>query len=264
MIHGGSYRYEIRKKPNEDFDLIHLGFEEYTIKDLEIWTENGWSKIKHIMKHKTNKTLYRITDNYGSVDVTEDHSLLNDRSEKIKPNEITKDTVLLHSEPNYDININKYNYFFNNITEDLFTESYLLGIFFHYGNIKDDLYFVFKTDIQKNITLNLLNQIYTDIIISEEFINNEYVIIIKNIYRKNRSLIEKYKMLMYYNFAENEVSKKYISPYILFNNNNMIQLKFLMGYLFLENPYKIFKTKFILTGSNKITIQSFYILLKIA
>jgi SAM-dependent methyltransferase len=40
MIHGGSYRYEIRKKPNEDFDLIHLGFEEYTIKELEIWANS--------------------------------------------------------------------------------------------------------------------------------------------------------------------------------------------------------------------------------
>ena len=235
------------------------------IKDLEIWTDNGWSKIKHVMKHKTNKTIYRITDNNGSVDVTEDHSLLNERSEEIKPREIDINTKLLSSEPNYEINISKYNYFFNNSSNELFTtESYLLGIFFHYGFIKNNLYFVFKTELQKNITLNILNQIYTDIIISEDVVELEYILTISSQYKINKSLIEKYKMLMYYNYDNTlQTGKKNIHAYILFNNNAMIPLKFLMGYLFLENPYKIFKTKFILTGEDKITIQSFYILLKI-
>lgn len=39
-IHGGSYRYEIRKKSNADFDLIEMGFEEYTADDLLTWAES--------------------------------------------------------------------------------------------------------------------------------------------------------------------------------------------------------------------------------
>ena len=39
------------------------------------------------MRHKTSKRIYRIITDSGIVDVTEDHSLLDINSNKIKPNE---------------------------------------------------------------------------------------------------------------------------------------------------------------------------------
>ena len=42
----------------------------------EVWTDDGWTKIKKVIKHKTNKKIYGITTSIGYVKVTEDHSLL--------------------------------------------------------------------------------------------------------------------------------------------------------------------------------------------
>jgi DNA polymerase elongation subunit (family B) len=64
------------------------------------WTETGWSKIKRVIKHKTNKKIYQVLTHKGCVKVTEDHSLLDIYGKEITPNECTVDTELLHSFPN--------------------------------------------------------------------------------------------------------------------------------------------------------------------
>ena len=55
---------------------------------------SGWVKPKYIYRHKTDKDIYRVEDNNATVDVTEDHSLFNDKQEKIKPSEISDETKL--------------------------------------------------------------------------------------------------------------------------------------------------------------------------
>lgn len=64
--------------------------------NIEVYTENGWTKIIKSIRHKTNKELYRITTHCGSVVVTEDHSLLDINKQRIKPNECAIGTELLH------------------------------------------------------------------------------------------------------------------------------------------------------------------------
>lgn len=63
---------------------------EYMIKpkELEVWSDKGFTKIKHIMRHRTRKRLYRITAHTGIIKVTEDHSLLDLNGDEISPNEI--------------------------------------------------------------------------------------------------------------------------------------------------------------------------------
>jgi DNA polymerase elongation subunit (family B) len=63
----------------------------------EAWTEKGWSKIKRIIKHKTNKKIYGITTYNSYVQVTEDHSLLDYEGNKISPKECKNNTELLQS-----------------------------------------------------------------------------------------------------------------------------------------------------------------------
>jgi DNA polymerase elongation subunit (family B) len=70
----------------------------------QIWTESGFSTIKRIIRHKTTKNIFRIVTDTGLVDVTEDHSLLNNLGEIIKPTDCTIGTELLHSRPDVDIN----------------------------------------------------------------------------------------------------------------------------------------------------------------
>ena len=73
--------------------------------DIQVWTEKGWSKIKYLMKHKNQKKLYRVLTHTGVVDVTEDHSLLNEEAEEVTPNQLQKGMFLLHHDlPNIQYN----------------------------------------------------------------------------------------------------------------------------------------------------------------
>lgn len=68
-------------------------------KNIEVWTASGWSSLKRIIRHKCDKTIYRVITKTGIVDVTEDHSLLNEKLEEIKPIDLTENTELFHSFP---------------------------------------------------------------------------------------------------------------------------------------------------------------------
>lgn len=63
--------------------------------NLMIMSKNGWSVVKKIIRHYTNKKMYRIITNTGIIEVTEDHSLLDKNSKMIKPNELKKNDLLL-------------------------------------------------------------------------------------------------------------------------------------------------------------------------
>lgn len=53
--------------------------------DIEVMSANGWSRIRRVIRHKTSKKIYRVFTNKGFVDVTEDHSLLDEFKNPIKP-----------------------------------------------------------------------------------------------------------------------------------------------------------------------------------
>jgi len=66
----------------------------------EVWAKNKWNPIRKVIRHKTKKKIYRINTHIGCVDVTEDHSLINEKFEKIKPEEcIIGETKLSHTFP---------------------------------------------------------------------------------------------------------------------------------------------------------------------
>lgn len=82
--------------------------DDVTIKDkeqddcvqYEVWTDKGWSKIKRVIRHHTQKEIFRVFTDVGIVDVTSEHSLLNDKGEIIKPNEcVIGQTKLLYNIP---------------------------------------------------------------------------------------------------------------------------------------------------------------------
>ena len=65
--------------------------------EIEVWTDNGWQKVLRLIKHKTNKKMFRISTGNGVVDVTEDHSLCDSKLNPIKPGEVEiGKTELLH------------------------------------------------------------------------------------------------------------------------------------------------------------------------
>ena len=70
----------------DDNIVTSWGYKKFAdCKGIQIWTSDGWKKIKKLVRHKTEKNIYRLRTKHGIVDVTEDHSLINKNRETIKP-----------------------------------------------------------------------------------------------------------------------------------------------------------------------------------
>jgi DNA gyrase/topoisomerase IV subunit B len=196
---------------------------EYSKSDYEVWSELGWTKIKHVMRHNTTKQIYRVLTHTGCVDVTEDHSLLDHNAEKIKPTECKVGTELLHSFPGFeDLGVEDF------ITPE---EAWVMGLFCADGNCG------FGEDKQKtnnwvisncNLELlekakNILTDIYEDCfeIYEDSFgVNRLSLLRTKTV---NKYIIEKYRKMCYYK------KWKYIHPDIL-NSTKEVRQSFYDGY----------------------------------
>lgn len=84
--------------PYEEFkpEDSNRKYKQQTPVKYKIWTVHGWSNIRRVIRHKTNKKIYRVCTKTGCVDVTEDHSLLDANGKIIKPTECHIGTELMH------------------------------------------------------------------------------------------------------------------------------------------------------------------------
>ena len=80
-------------------DWLEVDGRGYGQADAEVWSDNGWTPIKQVVRKKTEKDIYRILTHTGMVDVTEDHKLLRDDKVAIKPTQCDVGDLLLHSFP---------------------------------------------------------------------------------------------------------------------------------------------------------------------
>lgn len=79
----------------QSINVDALGREyDYSEKDYQVLCRSGWHDVNYVYRHKTNKPIYKVVDGDTVVEVTEDHSLFNDKQEKIKPSEINSETKL--------------------------------------------------------------------------------------------------------------------------------------------------------------------------
>lgn len=79
----------------EETEIDELGREyDYSKKNFYVLCRSGWAEPSYIYRHKTEKDIYEVIDGDTKIEVTEDHSLFNDRQEKLKPSEITPTTNL--------------------------------------------------------------------------------------------------------------------------------------------------------------------------
>jgi len=66
----------------------------------QVWANGKWADIRRVIRHKTTKKLYRVNTFQGCVDVTEDHSLIDIRGNKVKPTECgVMETDIMHYFP---------------------------------------------------------------------------------------------------------------------------------------------------------------------
>jgi DNA polymerase elongation subunit (family B) len=87
-----------RKEKQQTYPFKSSG-ENRTMNFIKVWTGEEWSLVKRVIRHKTIKKMYRVATGNGCVDVTEDHSLLDENKQKIKPTEINIGSKLYHSFP---------------------------------------------------------------------------------------------------------------------------------------------------------------------
>ena len=77
----------------------HNTKESQDLENIQIWTEGGWTNVERIIRHKLapGKKMFRVLTHTGVVDCTEDHSLVADNGEEIKPSYVSVGSALLHS-----------------------------------------------------------------------------------------------------------------------------------------------------------------------
>ena len=86
----------------DDNVVTSWGYKEFVdCNNIQIWTSDGWRFIKKLVRHKTDKNIYRIRTKHGIVDVTEDHSLINRKREIIKPCDLENGEEILHNYMNF-------------------------------------------------------------------------------------------------------------------------------------------------------------------
>lgn len=69
---------------------------EYASTKYLVWTESGWTGIKRIMRHYTNKPIVRVLTHTGVVDCTTDHGLIRSNGERVASGELNIGDELLH------------------------------------------------------------------------------------------------------------------------------------------------------------------------
>jgi DNA polymerase elongation subunit (family B) len=62
---------------------------EQAFAPVEVWCNGKWAIVRRVIRHKTKKKIYRVGTTFGSVDVTEDHSLIEKRTNMmLTPNQL--------------------------------------------------------------------------------------------------------------------------------------------------------------------------------
>lgn len=133
----------------EDTEPVRIEKQQHLpVEGLKVWSARGWVPINRVIRHKTNKCMYRVSTRNGVVDVTEDHSLMNENREALKPRDTQLGTRLYHSFPPMMMNCDdrmpdKY----------LLIEAYVYGFFHGSGTCSDGEWSIHLQDMSYAETL---------------------------------------------------------------------------------------------------------------
>ena len=241
--------------------------------DYQVWSNNKWSDIKRVIRHKCNKKIYRINTHIGCIDVSEDHSLLDINIKPIKPTDCEINKELFHSYPKFEIiNSIKILDIFNklSIIEDELTdkETFINGFFYANGscdykysnencneNCNEYCWIIKNKDkrlLEKCLEYLRNIEIKTDF----KILNNNGVnkLIPKG---SSKYMIDKYRNIFY-----DKDNCKIIPKYILNGDENIRKQFFIGYYISNENKYINEKKNYIeFENKSKIgSAQLFYLM----
>jgi DNA polymerase elongation subunit (family B) len=265
----------IEETSNNDWKLdIKNNIEIATpIKNIEIWSDKGFTKIKHVMRHIKEKPLKRILTHTGIVDCTDDHSLLRENGEKVKPIELKIGEKLLahfvqlpNDTPLLPIYTNLTNQMIKNHTLNTLEDemAFVWGLFFaegtcgSYGNLTKakSSWNIVNQDLDLlNRCNNILNKYYTDYnfkISTKMYSNNVYHLIPNGNIIK---IVDEYRSLFY---TQRNLKK---IPHTILNSSFSIRQSFFMGYYAGDGNRKV-KTGIIINNKGAIGTSQLYYLMK--
>ena len=115
------------------FDTTIKSPKETSVTSYQCWSDKGWTDIKRVIRHKTNKQIYQIFTEVGYVKVTEDHSILDNNYNILKPKNCDINTPLLCRYPT------DYNFIDTGLSCD---NAYMSGVMFgdcEYSSVPDEI-----------------------------------------------------------------------------------------------------------------------------
>jgi DNA polymerase elongation subunit (family B) len=218
---------------------------EQSAVNLEVWTNGKWSKIKRVIRHKTEKEIYRVSTERGIVDVTEDHSLLRPDCTKTIPKEVKVGEELLHSFPEYfiefDTTIIEGEMKTNNTNINTLTneDSYILGYLFASCVLVDNSLLIYTK-----------NEYFKRLLLSKgvSFLDTDYAILIQD-----KETVKKYEHLLF------DDTKNKIVPYPILNASKSLKKSFLRGYNGVGITYEDYSSN---GATSQVASQGLYVLLK--
>ncbi len=233
--------------------------------ELEVWSKDGWNTIKRVIRHKCNKRILRVNTHCGVIDVTEDHSLIHENGNKLKPIDcVVNETKLLQSYPtfitdNNAISISKICEMLANFTTISNKKAFLYGFFYADGSIC-------ASGNKYSWALYNKNYEYCEGLkmMLESVYNNKFKILdtfqSSGVYKivpigGIKQYVEEYRQQFY-----NHKKYKIIPDNILYNTYDT-RLSFFLGY-YLGDGFKSNKYIIRLTNKGKIGSMQLYYLLK--
>lgn len=227
-INGNECYCEIRDiVEDKEYKDYNNGKEIAILHNTEIWSDSGWSKVRHIIRHKTDKQMYRVLTHNGVIDVTEDHSLLDASGTAIKPNECIGTSLLTYSHP---VTVNTT----DKISKDL---AWVLGLFVAEGSCGR---YACKSGNKSswglvNQDLDLLNK--SKDILEREYPDYDWKILdcmdSSSVYKlvpssrgvsgKIQTMVSKWREMCYYRDSK-------VVPDEVLDSSNDVQLEFFKGY----------------------------------
>lgn len=65
---------------------------------VQTWTDDGWTDLERVIRHRIDKDLVRIVTHTGIVDVTDEHSLLDADKNVVRPKDCEVGDLMLHAD----------------------------------------------------------------------------------------------------------------------------------------------------------------------
>lgn len=143
-----AYREFKSDQPNLT-DKMQVNLEQ---QDIKIWTHKGWAKVRRVIRHHTDKKIYRVLTHTGCVDVTEDHSLLDLNANQIKPKDCKIGTELLHGFPIALVGMYKYSSTRNNI--------YNIDIYRTASKVDAQIYYYHQRNLGFHVNISIEDDCY--------------------------------------------------------------------------------------------------------